>query len=102
MLTILIEKLPEIERLCRLYGVSRLEVTGSAAREVDFDPAHSDIDLLVEFKSGRLPTLDAFFSLRGEIAGAVGRPVDLLMIEAVRNPYVKASLERHRHLLYAA
>ncbi len=57
MLTLLAEKLPELEQLCKLHGVKRLEVVGSAAREVDFDPARSDIDLLVEFAPGRLPRL---------------------------------------------
>jgi uncharacterized protein len=102
MLTLLAEKLPELERLCKLHGVRRLEVVGSAAREVDFDPARSDIDLLVEFAPGRLPRLSAFFGLREAIENAIGRPVDLLMLEAVRNPYLKANLERNRRLLYAA
>lgn len=102
MLALLAEKLPELERLCKLYGVRRLEVSGSAAREDDFDPIQSDIDLLVEFEPGRLPALSAFFRLRDAFEKAVGRPVDLLMLEAVRNPYVKANLERFRRLLYAA
>jgi uncharacterized protein len=102
MLTLLTEKLPELERLCKLHGVRRLEVVGSAAREVDFDPARSDIDLLVEFAPGRLPRLSEFFKLREAIENALGRPVDLLMLEAVRNPYLKANLERNRRLLYAA
>jgi hypothetical protein len=33
---------------------------------------------------------------------AIGLPVDLLMLEAVRNPYLKANLERNRRLRYAA
>jgi predicted nucleotidyltransferase len=102
MLTMLTEKLPELERLCKLHGVRRLEVVGSAAREVDFDPVRSDIDLLVEFEPGRLPGLSAFFKLREAIETTVGRQVDLLMLEAVRNPYLRANLERHRRLLYAA
>ena len=57
MLALLAEKLPELERLCKLYGVRRLEVTGSASREDDFDPIQSDIDMLVEFEPGRLPAL---------------------------------------------
>ena len=36
-------------RLERLYGVRRLDVFGSAARD-DFDQLSSDIDLLVEFE----------------------------------------------------
>jgi len=102
MLTLLVEKLPELERLCKLHDVRRLEVVGSAAREVDFDPARSDIDLLVEFTPGRLPRMSAFFGLREALANTIGRPVDLLMLEAVRNPYLKANLERNRRLLYAA
>jgi predicted nucleotidyltransferase len=102
MLTLLAEKLPELERLCKLHGVRRLEVVGSAAREVDFDPARSDLDLLVEFEPGRLPGLSGFFRLREAIEATVSRPVDLLMLEAVRNPYLKANLERNRRLLYAA
>jgi predicted nucleotidyltransferase len=102
MLNLLNEKLPELERLCKLYGVKRLEVVGSAAREVDFDPARSDIDLLVEFEPGRLPRLSAFFDLREAIMSTLGHPVDLLMLDAVRNPYLKANLERHRRPLYAA
>jgi predicted nucleotidyltransferase len=103
MLTLLTERFPELERLCKLHGVKRLEVVGSAAREADFDPARSDVDFLVEFEPGRLPaTLGAFFGLREALARIVGRPVDLLMLDAVRNPYVKANLERNRQLLYAA
>ena len=52
---------------------------------------------------GRLPaTLSGFFGLREALAQTVGRPVDLLMLEAVRNPYLKANLESSRRLLYAA
>jgi predicted nucleotidyltransferase len=40
----------QIERLCQQYGVARLELIGSALSEDTFDPALSDIDLLVEFE----------------------------------------------------
>jgi len=35
-------KTPEIRALCRRCGVRRLDVFGSAARGVDFDPERSD------------------------------------------------------------
>ena len=38
----------QVHALCARYGVARLELTGSAARD-DFDPATSDVDFLVEF-----------------------------------------------------
>ncbi len=40
-----------IEELCRRYGVTKLDVFGSATRE-DFDEARSDVDFLVEFEMG--------------------------------------------------
>ena len=39
----------ELAQIVRRFGVRRLEVFGSAAREADFDAARSDIDFLVEF-----------------------------------------------------
>ena len=38
----------ELNDLCRRFGVRRLDLFGSAARD-DFDPARSDLDFLVEF-----------------------------------------------------
>jgi uncharacterized protein len=35
-----------LKALCERYDVARLEVFGSAARGVDFDPAASDVDFL--------------------------------------------------------
>ncbi len=88
--------------LCRRYRVRRLFLFGSAVRE-DFDPARSDVDLLVEF--GPLPPggyADAYFGLREALEELFGRDVDLVALSAVRNPYVKADIERTRALLYAA
>ena len=55
----------EIAAMCRRYGVRRLEVFGSAARETDFDPLESDADFLVAFdpaESGLSP-LEQYFGL---------------------------------------
>jgi predicted nucleotidyltransferase len=40
------EHLEEIRALCREFGVSRLELFGSAATDA-FDPDRSDIDFIV-------------------------------------------------------
>lgn len=95
--------LDAIRSLCREYGVARLDLFGSAARD-DFDPAHSDFDFLVEY----LPNADLgswlarFFELEERLAALLGRPVDLVMAGAVRNPYIMRSINQDRHLLYAA
>jgi uncharacterized protein len=92
----------DIAALCRRHGVRRLDVFGSATTPA-FDPERSDIDLLVEFEpsaSGR--TLDAYFDLKESLEALLGRPVDLVMPGAVRNPYVRADIERSQRPLYAA
>lgn len=91
-----------LEDLCRRYRVHSLFVFGSAARE-DFDPERSDVDLLVEFEAPpQGGYADAYFGLREALENLLGRPVDLVASSAVRNPYIKAEIERTRTLLYAA
>jgi predicted nucleotidyltransferase len=92
-----------ITELCRRYRVQRLEVFGSAARGYDFDPVSSDADFLVEFKTfPDAPSLHTFFELRQALSQLIGREVDLAEIGAVRNPYVLASIEQSREVIYAS
>ncbi len=95
-------KRPEIEALCRRYRVSRLEVFGSLTRDADYDPARSDIDLIVEFAPQAAPRLETYFALRDALAELLGRPVDLLMQGAVANPFALMDIDRTRQLVYAA
>jgi uncharacterized protein len=99
---LLLQHQNEIARLCRDYQVQRLEVFGSAARGDDFDLDHSDIDFLIEFAAdAQTPSLGAFFDIKEKLADVVGRPVDLVMTNAVRNPYVLAEINRNREAIYA-
>lgn len=92
----------DIAAICRRFGVRRLEVFGSAARAEDFDPARSDVDFLVEFAPEGAGNLQAFFGAKAALEQLLGRPVDLLEPDAVRNPYLLASINRHREPVYAA
>ena len=77
-------KLGPLADLCRGYGVARLEVFGSAARELDFDPRRSDFDFLVEFEQrSDLPPLEQFFGFAEALEQLLGRPVDLVEREAL-------------------
>ena len=97
------DKKDELAELCRRYGVTRLEVFGSAARGTDFDPRSSDADFLVEFDLSSAPaTLDQYFDFRDALRGALGRSVDLVETGAVRNPYLRAAIDRSRELIYAS
>jgi predicted nucleotidyltransferase len=96
------DKRDDIEALCRRYGVKRLDVFGSAIRD-DFDPDRSDVDLLVEFEPHPGSNMfHVYMDLRDALARLLGRPVDLVMASAVRNPYVRASIEATREPVYAA
>jgi uncharacterized protein len=91
-----------LEELCRRYRVRRLFLFGSAARD-DFDARRSDIDLLVEFEAMRDGGYaDAYFGLREALEALFEREVDLVSLASVRNPYIRADIERTRTLLYAA
>lgn len=92
----------EISAICRRFGISRLDVFGSAARADDFDPANSDVDFLVEFSAHAQRGLQAFFGTKTALEELLGREIDLVEIGAVRNPYVLASIQRNREAVYAA
>ena len=96
------QHLSGIAAICQRYGIRRLEVFGSAARANDFDPAHSDADFLVEFASGVQPGLNAIFGAKADLEALLGRGVDLVEPGAVRNPYVLASINRHRAIIFSA
>jgi hypothetical protein len=92
-----------IAEICRRFGVRRLEVFGSAARGTDFQPDSSDADFLVEFApDNREPFLRRFFGLEAALSDLLGRPVDLVQPRAVRNPYVRASIDRTREVAYGS
>ena len=97
------DKKDELAELCRRYGVARLEVFGSAARGTDFDPQSSDADFLVEFRfdDGRAP-LRQYLDFAEALRHTLGRPVDLVESGAVRNPYLRAAIDRSRELVYAS
>lgn len=92
----------EIERLCRSHRVQRLELFGSAAAGRD-RPGESDLDFLVEFEP--LPSgsyADAYFGLLESLEDLFGRPVELVVASAIKNPYFREAVERSKILLYAA
>ena len=94
-------KLEDLARLCGRHSVRRLELFGSAARGQA--AAESDLDFLVEFQELSLgKRAMAYFGLLEGLQGLFGRPVDLVMTSAIRNPYFTESIRAARTLLYAA
>lgn len=102
MYTVIQEKVVELGEICDNHRVRRLELFGSAATEQDFDPRSSDLDFLVEFLPSRPGEYaDTYFSLLEALQELFGHSVDLVMVDAVKNPYFLQSLNRSRVVLYA-
>ena len=79
-----------------------MHLFGSAVRD-DVQPERSDPGLLVEFQSLEPKALvDAGFTLEQQLASILGQPVDLVMADAIHNPYVWAEIQASRQLIHEA
>ena len=101
MAGILESKRQQIAAACARHGVLRLDAFGSAVRD-DFRPGDSDVDLLVEFgPMDPHARVDAYFDLLDELRDILGAEVDLVMVDAVKNRYIAADIERTKQAVYA-
>jgi uncharacterized protein len=92
----------EIATLCRHFGVLRLDIFGSATG-LDFNPAMSDVDFLVEFQpQARAKAFDNFFGLREGLEDLFGTRIDLMTTAQVRNPYLAAEIKNSGRPIYGA
>jgi len=87
-----------IAAFCERNYIAKLALFGSVLRG-DFD-ADSDIDVLVEFKSGHTPGL-RFFSLQRELGQLLGRQVDL-NTEQDLSPYFRQDVLGNAEYIYVA
>ncbi len=87
------DRVEEVRRICRRYGVQRLELFGSATGE-GFDLESSDLDFVVSFERRDPPALfDCYFGLKEDLEELFGRGVDLVMEGAVaKNPHFAESV----------
>lgn len=99
MIALIEEHRAEIAELCREFGVRTLEVFGSAAVGA-FDPTTSDIDFLVDFEDRSPGYARRWLTLERELSGLLGMPVDLLIEDSIRNPYLKRAINRQRTGIY--
>ncbi len=91
---------PAVAALCQQLGVRRLDLFGSALT-ADFRP-DSDVDVLVELDRSGGDLFNRYFDLKEQLEALVGRSVDLVMADAIKNPYFKAAVEAQHEQLYAA
>ena len=103
MIPVIEERADELKGLCIRYGVHRLDLFGSASTG-QYDPNENDLDFLVEFQPATLDDAyaDAYFGLLAALGRIFGRPVDLVVESAIRNPYFLQSVEQTRTAIYEA
>ncbi len=89
-----------IAEFCRKWQIRELSVFGSVLRE-DFN-TDSDLDFLVSFEPGAPLDIDRLLDMKQELETRLGRPVDLVEKEAMRNPWRKHEILKTRQVIYAA
>lgn len=89
-----------IAEFCRRWRIREFSLFGSVLRD-DFQP-ESDIDVVVSFDRGAAWSLLDLVTMQQELGGVLGRPVDLIEEEAVRNPYRRAAILSSKQVVYAA
>ena len=89
-----------VEVICRRHGVRSLGVFGSILDE-DFDPASSDVDVVVVFGPPVAESLARqYFAFKEDLEKIWGRAVDLVEIEAMPDTRMKRLIERTKITIY--
>ena len=88
-----------VRMLCKLHKVQRLFVFGSVlSGRFQKD---SDIDLIVDFQGVDLyDYADNYFDLKESLENLFQREVDLLEDKAIKNPYLRQSIDSSKVLVY--
>jgi predicted nucleotidyltransferase len=89
-----------IAEFCRRWEIREFSLFGSVLRD-DFRP-ESDIDVVVSFQAGARWSLLDLATMQEELSGILGRAVDLIEAEALRNPYRRAAILGSKQVVYAA
>ena len=90
---------PAITRLCETHKVKSLYVFGSVL--TDSFNKESDIDLIVDFAKVEVEDYaDNYFDFKFSLQDILKRPIDLLEEKALKNPYVRQTVNQQRHLVY--
>jgi predicted nucleotidyltransferase len=96
------ERVTAVADLCVKHRVRRLALFGSATSQ-HFDPARSDLDVLVEFQP--MPPAqhaDSYFGLMEDLQRLFGRQIDLIELGSIRNPYLRQAIIASQVILYDA
>ena len=93
----------KIIALCKKYKVAKLWVFGSILTP-RFN-ADSDVDFSVDFdaetiKNDCLDWAEIFFGFMHELENIIGRRIDLVCDDNIRNPHFRQELDSTKQLIY--
>ena len=101
MIPLVVNNLIAIADLCRTHGIQMLDLFGSAATATD-DSAANDVDLICDLGTYEPGVADRLFSFATALEQLLGKPVDLMTIPMIRNPYFRQAIDEQRVRIYEA
>lgn len=88
-----------IADICRRYGVSSLEVFGSATTGA-FREQESDVDFIVEFEDKSPGLANRFLDLAESLERLLEHRVDLMVEPTLSNPYLRHTVNASREQVF--
>ena len=96
---IITDSFDKIAALCERHSVLNLYVFGSVLTS-NFS-SDSDIDFLVPFNTDKIADYATnYFSLKHSLESELGRPVDLVEDQSIRNPIFRNNVDKTKVALY--
>jgi predicted nucleotidyltransferase len=93
------KNIERIQDLCKKHKVLQLFVFGSIL--TDKFKKSSDIDFLVDFEGVDLyDYADNYFDFKKSLETLLKRKIDLLEEKALRNPYLRQTIDSSKKLIY--
>ncbi len=88
-----------IREICKKHKVGKLFVFGSVL--TDKFNQKSDIDFIVDFKNIEVEKYaDNYFDFKFSLQDFLKRNIDLLEDKAIKNPYLRKSIDSSKKLIY--
>jgi len=98
-MSIIDKDMDKISDLCNKHKVAKLFVFGSILTG-NYNKS-SDIDFIVDFRNvGLYEYADNYFDLKTSLEKLLNRQVDLLEDKAIKNPYLRKSIDSSKQLIY--
>ncbi|MFT3796582.1 nucleotidyltransferase family protein [Flavobacterium sp.] len=93
------QNINKLSQLCNQHKVEHMYLFGSATNSTFSD--ESDIDFLVKFKSSEIKDyFSNYLTLKTNLANLLGREVDLVEEQALKNPILIRSINKSKELIY--